>query len=45
MKDSVTTIKVKRRTVEIINSMKVHPRQSCEEIILQLIRESKNEKE
>jgi len=44
MKD-ITTIKVKKSTVRLINKIKLHPRQSCEEVILELIQASKkNEK-
>ena len=36
-----TTIKVSKETVKLINSLKIHPRQANEEIILKLIKEHK----
>ena len=35
----ITTIKVTKGIVELINSLKIHPRQPAEEVILQLIEE------
>lgn len=42
----VTTIKLKKSTVELLNKLKVHPRQSYEEVILNsIIRDSKKDDE
>ncbi len=38
-KREITTIKLSKRTVEILNSLKVHPRQAYEEVVLALIAE------
>ena len=32
-----TTIKISRDTVKILNELKIHPRQSYEEVILELL--------
>jgi len=40
----ITTIKVKKSTVELLNKLKIHPRQPYEEVIFQLISERKNKK-
>jgi hypothetical protein len=37
----ITTIKLSKKTVELLSKLKIHPRQSYEEVILKLI---KNEK-
>ena|SRR3989344_3320648 len=41
-KEQITTIKLHKNTVELLNKLKIHPRQSYEEVILKLI--SENEK-
>lgn len=37
MAEDITTIKVRKSTVKLLNKLKIHPRQSCEEVILELI--------
>lgn len=37
----ITTIKLSKKTVEILNRLKIHPRQAYEEVILKLISENK----
>lgn len=39
MKD-ITTIKLKKSTVEFLNKLKIHPRQPYEEVILKLMSEN-----
>jgi len=41
MGKGITTIKVSKDTVKLINSIKIHPRQSCEEVIVELIKKHK----
>lgn len=38
--DKITTIKLKKSTVEILNKLKIHPRQPYEEVILKMILEN-----
>lgn len=41
----ITTIKISKKTVEVLNRLKIHPRQSFDEIVLRLILENeKNRK-
>ena len=40
----ITTIKVTKKTVQLINELKVHPRQASEEIIKELVEEKLKEK-
>ena len=37
-KKEVTTIKISRDTVRALNQLKIHPRQSYEEVILELLK-------
>ncbi len=41
MKEDITTIKLSKKSVQILSKLKIHPRQAYEEVILKLI--SKNE--
>jgi len=36
-KKEITTIKLSKETVSSLNSLKIHPRQSYEEVILKLL--------
>ena len=40
----ITTIKLSKSTVEILNKLKIHPRQSYEEVILKFIHERRQSK-
>ena len=40
----ITTIKLAKNTVEILNHLKIHPRQPYEEVILNLISENEDSK-
>ncbi len=40
----ITTIKISKDTVNALNQLKIHPRQSYEEVILQLLKEKKGDK-
>ena len=40
----ITTIKLTKRTVELLNKLKIHPRQAYEEVILELLKKSKYKK-
>lgn len=40
----VTTIKLAKKNVEILNQLKIHPRQPYEEVILNLISENEDSK-
>ncbi len=37
MDSGITTIKLRKSTVELLNKLKVHPRQPYEEVVLKLI--------
>ena len=37
-KKEVTTIKISKNTVKALNQLKIHPRQSYEEVILELLK-------
>tara|TARA_Y100000310_G_C20177330_1_gene576440 strand:+ start:249 stop:377 length:129 start_codon:yes stop_codon:yes gene_type:complete len=37
----ITTIKLSKKVVEDLGKMKIHPRQSYEEIVVELIKKSK----
>ena len=41
--NKVTTIKLSKETASLLNKLKIHPRQSYEEVILELLKE-KNKK-
>ncbi|MAG91219.1 hypothetical protein CMO83_03980 [Candidatus Woesearchaeota archaeon] len=41
-KKDITTIKISKNTVQLLNNLKIHPRQSYEEVVLRLL--LKNEK-
>tara|TARA_B100000315_G_scaffold64544_1_gene58584 strand:+ start:260 stop:388 length:129 start_codon:yes stop_codon:yes gene_type:complete len=41
MKEDITTIKLKKKTVELLFKLKIHPRQSYEEVILELIKKKR----
>ena len=44
--EKITTIKISKKTAEELANIKIHPRQSYEEVILKLIKEcGKNIKE
>ncbi|MBR9691280.1 hypothetical protein GOV06_00680 [Candidatus Woesearchaeota archaeon] len=40
----ITTIKISKDTVKALNLLKIHPRQSYEEVILELLKKKKGEK-
>ena len=40
----ITTIKMSKNTAELLNNLKVHPRQAYEEVILKLIAGAKTKK-
>lgn len=40
MKKAITTVKLSKETAGILNSLKIHPRQPYEEVILKLISEN-----
>lgn len=40
MKKEITTVKLSKETVGILNTLKIHPRQPYEEVILKLISEN-----
>jgi len=42
MNKKITTIKVSKETVEILNKLKIHPRQSYEEVIVKLLAKEKS---
>ncbi len=44
MKREVTTIKLSKETVKLLNELKIHPRQSYEEVILKLLKGEKGAK-
>ncbi|MFH1439496.1 MAG: hypothetical protein ABIG89_02955 [Candidatus Woesearchaeota archaeon] len=37
---NITTIKLSKKTVEVLSKLKVHPRQAYEEVILDLLKKS-----
>ena len=43
-KREITTIKISKDTVNALNQLKIHPRQSYEEVILQLLKEKEAKK-
>ena len=43
MKKDTTTVKLSRKTVEMLIQLKIHPRQSYEEVILKLILQNETE--
>ena len=42
-KKDITTIKISKDTAKILNELKIHPRQSYEEVILQLLKKKKED--
>ena len=40
----ITTIKISKDTVILLNQLKIHPRQSYEEVILELLKKKKGDK-
>jgi predicted CopG family antitoxin len=40
---NITTIKLSKETVKLLSELKIHPRQSYEEVILKLLKEKKKE--
>ncbi len=40
----ITTIKLTKKTVELLNKLKVHPRQAYEEVVLELLKRAKSDK-
>ena len=42
--DAITTIKLTKKTVDFLNSLKIHPRQSYEEVILELLGKKSDKK-
>ena len=40
----ITTIKLSKETVELLNGLKIHPRQSYEEVVLELLKNVKSGK-
>ena len=45
MKKEITTIKLSKKTAELLNRFKIHPRQPYEEVILKFVEETKSKKE
>ena len=43
-KKEITTIKISKDTVNTLNQLKIHPRQSYEEVILLLLKKKKGDK-
>ena len=41
MKKETTTIKISKDTVNALNELKIHPRQSYEEVIIKLLKKKK----
>lgn len=41
MKNKITTIKLSKETVNKLNKLKIHPRQSYEEVIIKLLEKDK----
>ena len=44
MSSKITTIKISKETVNKINQLKIHPRQSYEEVIIELLKFKKDKK-
>lgn len=44
MKNNTTTIKISKKTAEILSDLKIHPRQPYEEVILDLLKNEKKKK-
>ena len=40
-KRQITTIKISKETVKALNHLKIHPRQSYEEVIIKLLKRKK----
>jgi len=41
MAREATTIKISKETVKLLNDLKIHPRQSYEEVIIKLLKNKK----
>lgn len=41
MAKEITTIKLSKDTVKLLNQLKIHPRQSYEEVIVKLLKKGK----
>ena len=41
MRKEITTIKLSKHTVDLLNKLKIHPRQPYEEVVVMLISENK----
>lgn len=41
---NITTIKLSKRTVELLNKLKIHPRQAYEEVVLELLKKAESDK-
>lgn len=41
MAKKITTIKLSKETANLLNQLKIHPRQSYEEVILKLLKKEK----
>jgi len=44
MKREITTIKISKQVVEELSKLKIHPRQSYEEVVVKLIESNKKNK-
>jgi predicted CopG family antitoxin len=44
MPKQITTIKISKDTVKALNQLKIHPRQSYEEVIIKLMKEKGEKK-
>ena len=44
MAKQITTIKLSKETVKVLNALKIHPRQSYEEVIIKLLKKEKGGK-
>jgi len=42
-KKEVTTIKISKDTIRLLNELKIHPRQSYEEVIVKLLESAKKD--
>ncbi|MFH1439495.1 MAG: hypothetical protein ABIG89_02950 [Candidatus Woesearchaeota archaeon] len=40
----ITTIKLSKKTVEVLSKLKVHPRQAYEEVVLELLKRTSSDK-
>jgi len=44
MSEEATTIRIRKSTKDILDSLKIHPRETYEDVILRLIKEKRGEK-